>query len=57
MPREKKVEPEMVWFRFTCEHTHTHNGLPFTAGDEIHIPAHEADWIEAAGSGHRIEKE
>jgi hypothetical protein len=53
-PYEKPAE-KTVKFVFTCEHIHTHKGLPFTNGDEITIPAHEADWIEAMGSGHRID--
>ena len=68
MPKEKMTEEfrqrlaypveEMVRFLFTCDYTHTHKGLPFTSGDIITIPAHEADQIEAMGSGHRItEKE
>jgi hypothetical protein len=53
--QRRDTEPATVRFRFTCEHTHTHKGLPFTKGDEIVIPAYEADWIEAMGSGHRID--
>ena len=51
---EPVVEPALVKFRFTCPHTHLHKHLPYTNGDEITIPAHEADWIEQMGSGHRI---
>jgi hypothetical protein len=54
-PYEKKEEkPETVRFRFTCEHTHTHMGLPFSKGDEINIDPAWADVIEAMGSGHRL---
>jgi hypothetical protein len=48
-------EPEKVRFLFTCSHTHTHMGLPFTKGDEILIEPHWASIIEAQGSGHRIQ--
>ncbi len=54
-PEQPRAVPDgKVRIRFTCSHTHTHCGLPFTAGDEILVDPHWADAIEAMGTGHRV---